>query len=417
LPSENEFKVNDYVSLKLEDGRTNIYVKNQLLEKINKKELEEVIANSNFIETILKPDSFIYDSIDKDPLKFMIKFNRDILKEKFLDYFLSPNVEVIRDILENYGFNYLIEKKLIEVHEWKKIIENPKNNFFEILNQVTGNYSDIHNYEISYFLKDSLKSLAINIKNKILESFDQKNTSAIITIERLDLYYYFSEEELNSLIQKFFKLFLIIENDNRAYTTKIQAKEIFKRDVDKYESIIYQVLEEDHNMYSMLNIIDFLQNQGYFRYLNNSRLNEISKSNPQLKHLLEQLSHKRTDLEPNLATLLNGIERILNMKFRKCEPTEINRSILYDSKLRFSMRDDKIFSLYFVDCKIEDDQFTEIIKFLKQIPTIEILNLQQNQLRILPESIGELPHLKILNLGYNKLTSLVNSIGKLTSLE
>ena len=388
-----------------------------LLENMTKKELEEVIINSNIIETILEPDFYIYDLIDKDPLELIIKINCFILKDKFFNFFLSPNVEVINGILKHYSFTYLLEKKILDIEDWKLIIENPKNNFFEILKNVTEYYSSELNTSISYFLRDSLKSLATPIKDKILESFHQNNIDAIIAIERLDLYFYFSKEELNSLIKKFFKVFLIIENNSRSYTTREQMKEIFKRNIDKYERVIYQILEEEHDMHSMLNIIDFLQNQAYFRYLNISRLNEISKSNPHLRLLLHQLSNKRTDLDPNLATLLNEIEKILNTKFRKCEPTEINRSILYDSKLRFSMRNDKITTLYFAHCKIEDDQFTEIMKFLKQIPTIEILNLGNNHLTVLPESIGELSNLKKLILGSNNLVSLVNSIGKLSSLE
>ena len=52
----------------------------------------------------------------------------------------------------------------------------------------------------------------------------------------------------------------------------------------------------------------------------------------------------------------------------------------------------------------------------EEIVNLTALNLQENRLAELPESIGQLHNLTTLNLGFNNLTELPESIGQLHNL-
>jgi len=270
-----------------------------LLRNLGKKELEKVIKKSNIIETILKPDFYIPDYlIDEEPLEMIIKIDHSMLRDKFIEFFLSPNNEVICGIMKHYGFKYLLEKEILSIDDWIIIIKNPAHNFFQVLTNATDRYSSTSNETTSRFLRDNLTPLATLIKSKIIESFTQDNLKAVKSIVRLDLFFYFSEKELESLIKRFYKILLSVEDASKPYAIRGLMKAIFKNDIGRYENMIYEFLEEEHDSLSMLNVIEMIQGNGYLRYLKDSRLREISKFNPHIKLLLEQLSLKRTDIEP-----------------------------------------------------------------------------------------------------------------------
>ena len=269
-----------------------------LLRNLGKKKLEEVIKKSNIIETILRPDFYISDYlIDKKPLEMIIKIDRSILRDKFIAFFLSPDYELINGIMKHYGFKYLLENEILSLDDWKVIIENPTHNFFQLLTDTNNRYFSTRNESTSLFLRDNLTPLATLIKDKIIESFTQDNLKAVKSIVRLDLFFYFSENELRSLIKRFYKILLSVEDASKPYAIKGLMKTIFKNDIGRYENVIYEFLEEEHDALGMLNVVEMLQRDGYLRYLKDSRLHEISKSNPHIRLLLEQLSHKKTDVD------------------------------------------------------------------------------------------------------------------------
>ena len=389
-----------------------------LLKIIKKRELEEVILKSNVIETILKPDFYVYDLINDDPLETISKIDRSALRDKLIEFFLSPNNEVIYGIVKHYGFSYLLEKEILNIEDWKIIVENPNHNFFQVLTNATDRYSSTFNGNITLFLRDNLSSLATLLKNKIIESFNQDNLNAVKSINRLDLFFYFSERELESLIKRFYKIFISVEEASKPYIISGKMKEIFKSDVRRYENVIYEFLEEEHDALSMLNAIEMLQGDGYLRYLNDSRLLEISKSNRHIELLLEQLSHKRTDINPKLAIFLNEIEKFVKLKFRKCELDKNNRSIGDSSPLQFSVKNGKIFYLKVSSGDLDDGLFLKLFELIEKVsPTLEILVLNSNLASTLPEPIAKFPNLKILNLDNNLITMLGASIGNYSSLE
>ncbi len=387
-----------------------------LFKNLRKKELEQVLIKSNIIETILKPGFNTYPLIGKNPIEMILKIDRSILKEKIIEFFLSPNDEVICGVVKHFGFNYLLE--ILDVDDWRIIIENSTHNFLIVLTNAMDRYSSIRNESNTLFRSEYFKPLVLLIKDKIIESFHQNNINIVQSIIRIDLSFYFSEEELESLIRRFYKILLSIENGIKPNSITRKMKEIFKNDIGRYENMIYEFLEEEHDALSMVNIIEMLQGDGYLRYLKDSRLHEISKFNPHIKLLLEQLSHKRTDIDPKLATVLNEIEKIIKIKFRKCELDKFNRSSGYPLPLQFSVKNSKLFFLKVASGELDNELFLKVFELIEEVSsTLEILVLNNNLISILPESISEFPNLKILNLDNNRINPLEQSIGNLYSLE
>ncbi len=66
---------------------------------------------------------------------------------------------------------------------------------------------------------------------------------------------------------------------------------------------------------------------------------------------------------------------------------------------------------------LSNNQLTTLPESITKLPSLKRLFLSNNQLITLPESIGDLQSLEILGLGINQLTTLPESIGKLQSLK
>ena len=72
-------------------------------------------------------------------------------------------------------------------------------------------------------------------------------------------------------------------------------------------------------------------------------------------------------------------------------------------------------SLKFLD--LNNNQLTTIPESIGNLKSLHTLNLHENQLTTLPESIGNLISLRSINISKNKLTTLPKSIGNLKSLQ
>ncbi len=66
---------------------------------------------------------------------------------------------------------------------------------------------------------------------------------------------------------------------------------------------------------------------------------------------------------------------------------------------------------------LSNNQLTALPESLGQLTRLQVLNLSHNQLTTLPESLGQLTRLGVLNLRGNQLTALPESLGQLTQLQ
>ena len=66
---------------------------------------------------------------------------------------------------------------------------------------------------------------------------------------------------------------------------------------------------------------------------------------------------------------------------------------------------------------LSENQLTELPKSINLLSSLKELHLESNQLNFLPETIGSLKSLEILDLSENKLKSVPNSIGEMHQLK
>ncbi|MCL8266327.1 leucine-rich repeat domain-containing protein [Leptospira weilii] len=67
--------------------------------------------------------------------------------------------------------------------------------------------------------------------------------------------------------------------------------------------------------------------------------------------------------------------------------------------------------------KIRKQTYDNLTEALQNTMNVGILNLENNELRILPKKIGQLESLELLDLSNNELTTLPKEIGQLVNLE
>ena len=75
----------------------------------------------------------------------------------------------------------------------------------------------------------------------------------------------------------------------------------------------------------------------------------------------------------------------------------------------------KLTSLQILD--LNQNQLAKLPKSIIQLKSLQKLDLSKNRLKNLPESFGQLPSLQTLNLSSNRLTTLPESFGQLPSLQ
>ncbi|UPY78696.1 leucine-rich repeat domain-containing protein [Leptospira weilii] len=67
--------------------------------------------------------------------------------------------------------------------------------------------------------------------------------------------------------------------------------------------------------------------------------------------------------------------------------------------------------------KIRMQTYDNLTEALQNTMNVSVLNLENNELRILPKEIGQLRNLEVLYLENNELTTLPQEIGQLVNLE
>ncbi|MHA1281925.1 MAG: leucine-rich repeat domain-containing protein [Promethearchaeota archaeon] len=86
--------------------------------------------------------------------------------------------------------------------------------------------------------------------------------------------------------------------------------------------------------------------------------------------------------------------------------------IKWYTKMGFTVSNNFVTGIGLYDCGL-----TNLPESIGNLKSLEIFNLDSNQLTTLPESIGNLKSLEYLSLYNNKLTTLPQSIGNLSSLK
>jgi len=239
-----------------------------LIKRISKEERRNLILNTNIVESIL--ETSIPYPFNINPLERLHFYAHEILREKIFNIFMKPNTIAIARILNNHSYYMLLRGRILTTKNWKSIIENPNKNFFETLteaiNYVEQNFCwdwPASNFAYNIFHDFLIVSLIDPIRNKIIDSFMQKNVNAISSIFKLGLEGCFTKQELFTLIEDSFDVCIVSQSKN--YSTKLQnfIDEIFKKDPDAYREILSRILK-DNSKYSE-RISKYAFNKGYLK--------------------------------------------------------------------------------------------------------------------------------------------------------
>lgn len=342
-----------------------------------------------------------------------------IYTSKIKDYIFKGDIETFTKLYKYHDFKLF---RLLNAEDWSEIINNPDFNLFQFLKQIEDISQDkdklwgIEFSRKSYeFQKLFSSNLLIPFREKIIHSIKTKNLEAISFFIEIYSDVYFPPPEMHEFFREHFKTFLqassIVQIDD--YFTDM-LKEVYYENPEKYSTQIYELLVDWSHPKG--DLVKLLRNKGFFRNLEDERLEFIAKKNKSLKLFLKNFSiNKFEEVEPNQALILAKIEKIMKLEMNSFIPDEQRSSI--DLDLRYLAESGNIKILRIAHCKLEDIHLKKIMRHLKELNKLEILELNHNDLTIIPEEIGVFISLKELVLFYNRLTSIPDSIGNLENLE
>lgn len=342
-----------------------------------------------------------------------------IYTSKIKDYIFKGDIETFTKLYKYHNFKLF---HLFNAEDWLDILNNPDLNLFQFLKQIEDISQEkdklwgIEFSRKSYeFQKLFSSNLLIPFREKIIHSIKTENLEAISFFIEIYSGVFFPPLEMHELFREHFKIFLQASSMVRIddYFTDM-LKKVYYENPEKYSTQIYELLVDWSHPKG--DLIKLLRNQGFFRNLEDERLEIIAKNNNDLKLFLKNLSiNKFEEVEPNQALILAKIEKIMKLEMKSFIPDEHPSSINLDLRYFAESGDVKILKIAY--CKLEDIHLKKIMRHLKKLNKLEILELNHNDLTIIPEEIGVLLSLKELALFYNSLTSVPDSIGNLENLE
>ncbi|TFF99260.1 MAG: hypothetical protein EU541_05340 [Promethearchaeota archaeon] len=447
--SERTFVINEFITVKLENGKTIIYIKGKqfwqckyLLFQINTDRVEEYdsINSIDEIEKFDRSDQFknikispetefwghcsnlqawaennydtrlLHRSLAFPLLKKLVEVGdmkaKKIFKEEIVRRYTRGNQTVV---------NYLHKEGYIRelnFHEWDVLFHE----FQEPLKITNLNFSNLNLDEIPNSIglfknlveldlsKNNLTSIPMSIGNlKKLKSLNLSNNN--IT-------------EFPKVIEKLNNLEDLELNGNRFndLPESIKTLNFFKFRRDKLDCI---EIDDAETLVHLELLIGrkFSKNEKIHRYLgmeftvNQRQISGISIYNCKLRtfpEVLTNLSYLETvDIgNNNFKRLPQSIGNLKNLKRFMIQNNFLKQ--LPESFSNFSR---------LVDLDLENNQLTIFPDAILTLTQLEQLNLNNNKIQKLPNAIGNLKSLRLLSVTSNHIESLPISIGKLQLLE
>lgn len=402
-----KFKVNDYISLKLEGGKTVIYVKGQRFRHC------QLILVEIPVEKVEKYEDF--RSIDE------------------FHEIISNSVESRQDITREAEFwGHSSNLQAWAEHDYDTRLLH-RNIAFPLLKKL----SDVGDPVAKKVLK-----------KEILKRFEEGTTTVITFLLNGHYLDYLTKDEmeviftLENFIQVFQEELSKIKSFRKKYCYPI-LKRATNMDILLAKNMLRDYILNDGNH---LDFYIFFQVNGYFEFFNVEDLDLITPNATLLEELnvLQEIS-KTSYLE------INCVEEVEFIKY-------FNYKHPFMPNHRFFIRNNHVQGLYLNDRRLKQlpkDIFklkqlkylyiggcgltnipTEIERlknlkvldlesnYLKRFPdsicsveTLEVLNLLNNDIVDIPDCIGNLKNLRKLNLFLNSVKSIPDTIGKLELLE
>ena len=365
--SNNTFQVNEYITLKLEKGKTVIYLKDEKFRLCKYLLLDiplDKIEDFEVIDSIDEASEILDHSMENNPL---IKIPPEI---EFWGH--SSNIQAwaennydTRLLHSNLAFPLLKEltdlgdpaaKRVFKEEIAKRVEAGHKNTIDYLLNQ---------NY-LSYLQSEELEILLGHLKKNISEELRAKYKHLVVP------------EELNVLLD------IIDLNFLNSKTLKLKRFTLITPEAKDTQ-------------------IGFFIKNGKITKINLFKSNIV-----QLPESLGDLTHLES-----LTLIGNGLKELPD---GLCKLTNLKTLILSGNHIEILPRDiGNLRSLKIL--KIDNNQLRSLPSSINELNNLEILSLWNNRLKKLPPNWGNLKALKILGLSYNKLTHIPISIFDLPYLQ
>ncbi|KKK40262.1 hypothetical protein LCGC14_0505600 [marine sediment metagenome] len=371
-----EFKVNEYITLKLESKKANIYVKGELFEQCKFLLLNipaEEIDSYNEIESI-------------DEIAEKLGWTED--RQLGVDYELTPETEFFghcsnlqawvennydtRLLHRNLAFSLL--KKLVDVGDLtaKKVFKE------EISKRLASGFPSV----INYLTREGYDNY-LSREEYLLSFLNNEDGETLLDLEKILGFQFQIKEHLDDF-----------------------------RDVDECDRI---EIKSNNIIGITLSYVELTKDIiGSLKELKSLRKLIFSSTKIEMLEELFSAIKKLNELKiycddikeiPKSIDMLINLEKLIITGIRsKCVPNS-----LWNLK---SLR-----SLSLVGSSIMRPTLQSISSSIENLKSLKVLSLRGNELTALPESIGHLSSLKVLSLRGNELTALPESIKKLGSLE
>ncbi|MFX1501370.1 MAG: leucine-rich repeat domain-containing protein [Promethearchaeota archaeon] len=388
---DTEYTINDFITLKLEKGKTVIYVKDEkflqckyLLIEIPKENIKDFDDFMSIDEVSEKLDHTLEHDTKYNNLKPDIEFwghcsNLQAWSENYYDTTLLHS---------NLSFPLL--KKLTDVGDprARRVFKD------EIAERLTKLYTSVAQYLIQenyleYFNNEEIQ-LMMNILFKQIEKKFKKKYSSYLDLAEIDA--------LLSIIQSNLinsKTFLI----NRLKPVDIINKEIhmgFKHENNRIIALGFNRCGLKILPTSIGNFENLEQ-----LYLTENRLNHLPASLGALTTLkkLDLSDNHLINLPIEIGNLNNLRELFLNHNVIQVLPESIS-----------TLKELEILSIW-------GNQLKYLPKDMNEMESLRVLGLSFNQLEVFPKLSSIMPNLEILDLSNNKIKSLSENIRYLNSLK
>ncbi len=412
-----EFKLNEYIKLKLEDKTTNIYVKNVLFNQCKSLLFitTDKIRNLDEIRSI-------DEATENSPVLTQIRYREPKYYEsEFWGYCSNLQVWIENDYdtrLLHRTIAFPLLKKLTDVGDPKarKVFKE------EIIKRFAIGYEPVRKFlrferYLNYLEKEELKSL--NIK-PFLDEF-RVNKYIILKLEKGISNIYIDGVLFNQCKSLLFNTNPYKVNFGDIDSIDQVAQELGWTEKEGQERMGYYIqdVSADDEFWGYSSSLQAWAEDNYNPRLIHSTLAfpmliSLTKAGDRIarKALTEDVKKRFSRINNSgVIHLLNeGILEHINIE----EIKKISFTRIYEDSLSIP---ESIYTLTSLqNLFLMDNKLTTLSKSICKLTSLKKLNLSWNKLENLPESIGNLSSLETLNLACNKLVSLPESMSNLTSL-
>lgn len=380
-----EFRINKHLTLKLEEGKTNIYVNDKLFNQCKFLLLEISVKEMTSLDEIRSIDEAV------EELDGSLEHQKTRIPPEVEFWGHSSNLQVwhenhydTRLLANNLAFPLL--KKLAEAGDpLAKIVFKE-----EIAKRLSSGEKKIIDYLIQEGYTDCLSheeflySMLDSKEFEVLKELEQKFKTKII------FNYETAENQSGFKVKNKHVVYLSLSSRK----IKTIPEEIGDLSYLQYIDLSYNEIERIPDSVGKLKELRSLN-------LDKNKIEHLPETLEELKYL-ESLSL----VDNKIRSLPDSIGKLENLK-------ELILAINYIKILPESMGNLKLLEIL----HLGSNYIKEIPSSLGNLSSLAKLNLEYNKLEQLPDSIGNLCNLRHLLLEHNDLSEIPDSMGNLNSLE